>query len=81
MAKLSTVIITFNEQDKIERCIRSVQEISDEVIVLDSYSTDETVKIAESLGAKIYSSNFLGFIKQREKSISHATHELSLIHI
>jgi len=78
MKKLSTVIITFNEEKKIGRCIKSVADISDEVVVLDSFSSDKTVSIAESLGAKIYQHEFLGFIKQRELSIEKASYDLVL---
>ncbi len=70
--------MTFNEEDKIEQCISSVLTVSDEIIVLDSYSTDKTVAIAESLGAIIKSNSFLGYIAQRELSISFATNELVL---
>ena len=76
--KLSTVIMTFNEEDKIQKCIESVKACSDEIIVLDSYSTDKTIQIAESLGANIHYHEFLGYIGQRELSISHAQHELVL---
>ena len=78
MHKLSTVIMTFNEEAKIERCIRSVLSISDEVVLLDSFSTDKTVEIAQSLGAKIIQHKFLGYIKQRELSIQHATYDFVL---
>ena len=76
--KLSTVIITYNEEDKIERCINSVKNISDEIIVLDSFSTDKTIEIAESLGAKIFSQKFKGFIEQRKDSIQLASNNLVL---
>jgi len=78
MKPLSTVIITFNEEEKIERCIRSVMDISDEIVLLDSFSTDKTVAIAKSLGAVIYTNEFLGFIKQRGLSIKKAKHDLVL---
>lgn len=78
MKPLSTVIITFNEEKKIERCIRSVMDISDEIVLLDSFSTDRTVEIAKSLGAVIYTNEFLGFIKQRGLSIDKAKHDLVL---
>lgn len=52
--KLSVVLATINEQDNIARCLKSVKEIADEIIVFDEYSTDDTKKIAESLGAKVY---------------------------
>ncbi|MBO9573779.1 MAG: glycosyltransferase, partial [Chitinophagaceae bacterium] len=46
--KLSVVIITFNEERNIGRCIDSVKKVADEIIVLDSISSDNTVAIAES---------------------------------
>ena len=45
MPKLSVVIITFNEQKNIARCIESVKEIADEIVVLDSFSKDKTKEI------------------------------------
>jgi len=78
MELLSTVIITYNEEDKIERCILSAQEVSDEIIVLDSFSTDGTVEIAQSMGAIVYAQKFSGFIEQRKMAIGHATHNLVL---
>ena len=47
MIQLSTVIITFNEETNIERCINSVIGVSDEVLVVDSFSTDATKEICE----------------------------------
>ena len=46
---ISAVIITFNEERNIERCIRSLQTIADEIIVLDSFSTDKTAEICKNL--------------------------------
>jgi len=46
MEKLSVVIICFNEEKNIARCIDSVADIADEILILDSYSTDQTVSIA-----------------------------------
>jgi glycosyltransferase involved in cell wall biosynthesis len=42
MPKISAVIITFNEEVYIEQCIKSVAEVADEVIIVDSFSTDRT---------------------------------------
>lgn len=78
MESLSTVIIAYNEEDKIERCILSAQEVSEEIIIIDSFSTDRTVEIAQSLGATIYAHKFEGFIEQRRIAIGHATHNLVL---
>lgn len=65
----------YNEEAKIENCIRSVLAISDEVVVLDSYSTDKTIELAESLGARIEYHEFMGYIKQRELSIASAKND------
>lgn len=53
--KISTCLIVKNEADNIGRCLNSVKSISDEIIVVDTGSTDNTVEIAKSFGAKTYS--------------------------
>ncbi len=78
MERLSVVIMTFNEAPRIERCIRSVQSLADEILVVDSYSTDRTVALAESIGAKVIQNHFEGFIEQRRFCVQHATHDLIL---
>ena len=55
---IAVVILTFNEEIHIERCIRSAQAVSDEIIVVDSFSTDNTCAIAQSLGAVVYQHKF-----------------------
>lgn len=50
---LSVVLATFNEEENIKRCLESVKEIADEIVVVDGTSTDKTVEIAKSFGAKI----------------------------
>jgi glycosyltransferase involved in cell wall biosynthesis len=54
MIKLSVVLATRNEEENIGRCLESVKDIADEIIVVDEYSTDKTREIAESLGAKVF---------------------------
>ena len=51
---LSIIILTYNEQKHIRRCIQNVQEIAEEIFVVDSFSSDETLSIAKELEAKIY---------------------------
>lgn len=61
MDKLSVVIITLNEERNIARAIESVQDIADEVIVIDSFSTDKTQQISEGLGAKFIQKEWMGY--------------------
>jgi glycosyltransferase involved in cell wall biosynthesis len=62
--KLSVTIIALNEEENIERAIRSVS-FADEVIVVDSLGTDKTAEIANSLGAKVYQNKFVGYGQQK----------------
>ncbi|HEX3008578.1 MAG TPA: glycosyltransferase family 2 protein [Bacteroidales bacterium] len=73
-APISAVIITFNEENNIERCIRSLEGIADEIIVVDSYSTDNTVEIALNLGAIVYKQVFLGHVEQKNFALSKTSH-------
>ncbi|MFM8832897.1 MAG: glycosyltransferase, partial [Cytophagales bacterium] len=52
MIKLSVVIITFNEEKNIGRCIDSVVPVADEILVVDSFSTDNTKKICLEKGVR-----------------------------
>ncbi len=64
-SKLSVVIITFNEERNIAKCIESVMSIADEILVIDSFSTDQTKSIAESFGATVIQNAFKGHIQQK----------------
>jgi glycosyltransferase involved in cell wall biosynthesis len=78
MNRLSVVIITFNEAANIGRCIDSVKAVADEVIVLDSFSTDETVNIAVQKGAQIYQQTFTGYFQQKNRAFQLASNNLVL---
>ncbi len=80
MVKLSVVILTYNEERNIERCIRSVEDLADDLLVVDSLSTDRTREIALSLGARIIDQAFLGYKEQKNFGLDHAKydHVLSL---
>ena len=70
---VSVVVITKNEADVIERCLRSV-DWADEVIVLDSGSTDRTVEISQKLGARIsVTEDWPGFGPQKNRALKQAT--------
>lgn len=75
MSGLSVVIIAFQEAAVIRRCIESVQGIADEILVMDSGSTDETVSICTSLGARVIHQPWLGFADQKNKANSFAHHD------
>ncbi|MCB0688976.1 MAG: glycosyltransferase family 2 protein [Saprospiraceae bacterium] len=78
--KLSVVIITYNEEKNIARCIHSVAGVADEILVVDSYSTDRTVEIAQSLSATVITHVFVGHIEQKNFALDQAKyhHVLSL---
>jgi len=72
MITISGLIITFNEEKNIARCIRSMQPVCDEIVVIDSGSTDRTVQIANELGARTIYNPFEGHIEQKNYAISKA---------
>jgi glycosyltransferase involved in cell wall biosynthesis len=80
MPKLSVVIITFNEERNIGRCLDSVKEVADDIVVVDSYSTDSTESICRQAGARFVQHRFEGHIEQKQWAISQAVypHILSL---
>ncbi len=78
MTPISAIIITFNEEEKIGRCIDSLKNLADEILVLDSESTDNTVNIAREKGAVVHNQPFLGYIAQKTKAMTMARHDLIL---
>ena len=78
MPAISAVIITFNEEQHIERCILSLQDIADEVLVMDSLSTDKTCEIAKRLGARVVAEPWLGYGAMKNKANSLAANDLIL---
>ena len=63
-------VITFNEELNIKDCIESIHEIADEVIILDSFSTDRTIEIAGQFNkVKIFTNEFKGHIEQKNRAI------------
>lgn len=71
MQSLSVSIITYNEEKNIARCLDSVKEIANEIIVVDSLSTDNTKNICKQYGAKVYEQKFLGHIEQKNLALSY----------
>lgn len=61
MNKISAVIITLNEERNIERCIKSLLNVADEIVIVDSGSTDRTIEIARGLNAIVIEQQWLGY--------------------
>src|ERR1700741_2612456 len=80
MPQLSVVIITFNEEKNIARCLDSVKEIADDIVVVDSFSKDKTKEICLAKGARFVEHAFEGHIQQKNWAITQAEfpHVLSL---
>jgi len=72
MEKLSVVIITYNEEDNIDRCLESVKW-ADEIIIVDNFSTDRTLDIARRYTDQIFQRKWDGFGSQKNYAISKAT--------
>jgi (heptosyl)LPS beta-1,4-glucosyltransferase len=68
---LALIVIARNEQDLIGDCLRSAS-ICDELIVVDSFSTDRTVEIARGLGARVCAREFAGYIAQKQYALEQA---------
>lgn len=78
MRQLSVVVITFNEERNLARCLASVQGVADDVVVVDSYSTDGTEAIARAHGARFVQHAFAGHIEQKNWAITQARHPFIL---
>jgi len=74
MPEISVVIITLNEEKNIERCIQSVMDIADEIVVVDSFSTDQTEEICNRLGVRFIKHEFEGYIEQKNWASGQASH-------
>jgi glycosyltransferase involved in cell wall biosynthesis len=72
---LSCCIIAHNEGDRIERCIRAVRDLADEIVVVDSGSSDDTVHKAKALGAKLFFREWDGYGPQKRHAEDCATHD------
>lgn len=78
MTPFSVVIITFNEEKNIGRCLESVKGIADEIIVVDSLSTDATKAICAAHGVTFIEQPFLGYAEQKNFALNRASHDYVL---
>jgi glycosyltransferase involved in cell wall biosynthesis len=64
MTDLTVLILTFNEEIHIKRCLESISSIAKRIIIVDSYSTDKTVDLSKSLGADVYKNKWINYAEQ-----------------
>jgi glycosyltransferase involved in cell wall biosynthesis len=72
---ISAVIITYNEERNIERCLNSLQDVVDEIVVVDSFSRDRTEEICKQLNVRFIQNPFEGHIQQKNYAIDQASNE------
>ncbi len=72
--RISACVVTFNEKEHIEECLKSLSWC-DELIVVDSHSTDGTQEIARGLGARVIERDWPGFGPQKEIAVAEASHD------
>ncbi len=75
MKKISATIITLNEEDKIRQCLESLQDVADEIVVVDSLSTDNTKSICEEFGVRFIEQKWLGYSEQKNLANDIASHD------
>jgi glycosyltransferase involved in cell wall biosynthesis len=64
MKNLTAIILTYNEEENLKYCLESVSGLADEILIVDSYSTDKTVEIAKKFGAEVFEHPFENQAKQ-----------------
>jgi glycosyltransferase involved in cell wall biosynthesis len=72
MSEISTIVITLNEERNIERCLKSVMPFSQEIVVVDSGSTDRTVEACREFATTVISHEWLGYGRQKRFALSNA---------
>jgi glycosyltransferase involved in cell wall biosynthesis len=75
MPELSVVIITYNEEQNIARCLDSVKAFADEIVVVDSCSTDRTAEICRSYGCRFMIREFKGYADQKQFAVDQAAND------
>lgn len=73
MPEISAVIIAYNEDQYIEKCLASLEGVADEIVVVDSYSTDSTKSICSTYNVRFFSHTFEGYVEQKTYAISLAS--------
>jgi glycosyltransferase involved in cell wall biosynthesis len=72
--KISACIIALNEERNLPRCLKSIATLADEIVVVDSASTDATAEIAREFGARVIQQDWLGYVGQKNFALDQASH-------
>jgi glycosyltransferase involved in cell wall biosynthesis len=75
MPKISACIISYNEEARIEACLKSLLPVADEIVVVDSLSTDRTREIAAKYTEQVFEQAFLGHVEQKNFAVQKASHD------
>ncbi len=75
MPAISAVIITYNEEKYIGRCLDSLREVADEIVVVDSGSTDNTRRVCETHGCRVIHHEFEGYVEQKNWAMQQARND------
>lgn len=75
MIKLSAVIITFNEEEHLDKCLTSLKNVADEILVVDSFSSDNTKAICETHHVRFVEQEFLGYKEQKNFALKQAKYD------
>jgi glycosyltransferase involved in cell wall biosynthesis len=76
---VSLIVITRDEAELIGQCLASAKSFCAELVVVDSFSTDRTVAIAESLGARVFQQEFTDYVRQKQAALDRATSDWVLL--
>lgn len=77
---ISTVVICFNEADKLQRCLKSTKNFADELVVIDLGSSDNSIEVASKFGAKVFHHQLVPFVESvRDYAVAKASGDWMLV--
>jgi glycosyltransferase involved in cell wall biosynthesis len=76
--KISATVITLNEEKKLEACLQSLMGVADEILVVDSFSTDKTREICNRYSVRFIQNTFEGYVAQKNYAVKQATYDYIL---
>lgn len=75
MTRISAVVITYNEEETIQRALNSLKAVSDEIVVVDSHSTDATVQLCSRYTDRVLKKSWQGYREQKQFATDQASHD------